>query len=206
MTREPRITCDPADLPAPANCAAPDPASDKAALRRQLLALRRRLDASQKAEWDGRIGEHVLAWWKASPVASLGVYWPLRGEPDLGAAYAQLAALGVQLALPVVLKRDAALGFAQWCPGEDMVQDAMGVAIPARLRLQACPAALVIPCLGFNQQRFRLGYGAGYYDRTLAQAPRPFTLGVAYSCLEARFDSAAHDIALELIITEAGAA
>ena len=67
----------------------------------------------------------------------------------------------------------------------------------------ARPPVLLIPCLGFNAQGYRLGYGGGYYDRTLAGAPRPQTVGVAYACLRADFASAPHDVALDLVITEA---
>ncbi len=133
----------------------------------------------------------------------MGVYWPLRGEPDLSAAYAQLALRGVRLSLPVVLERDAALAFAEWIPGEAMVRDKMGVAIPTVLRIVAQPPVLLVPCLGFNAGRYRLGYGGGFYDRTLAPLPRPFSVGVAYACLQAEFASAPHDIALDLVITEA---
>ena len=68
----------------------------------------------------------------------------------------------------------------------------------------AQPPALLVPCLGFNDAGFRLGYGGGYYDRTLELAPRPFTLGIAYACLAAQFASAPHDVALDRIITELG--
>jgi 5-formyltetrahydrofolate cyclo-ligase len=178
--------------------------ADKAALRETLALRRRAIDPSLKLRWDGQIGTHILAWWRTKQVATVGVYWPLRGEPDLGAAYAELARNGVQLALPAVVARDAPLVFVQWQPGEAMVRDDMGVAVPANLRPLPCPPAILIPCLGFNEQRYRLGYGGGYYDRTLAAAPRPLTVGVAYACQAARFGSAAHDIALDLIITEAG--
>jgi len=77
------------------------------------------------------------------------------------------------------------------------------VQVPALLREVARPPAIVLPCLGFNAGRYRLGYGGGYYDRTLEKAPRPVTLGVAYSILAAQFASAPYDIALDLIITEA---
>jgi 5,10-methenyltetrahydrofolate synthetase len=176
---------------------------EKVALRRVLRARRRDLDPAQKALWDARIGAQVLAWARANEVATLAVYWPLAGEPDLAQAYAELARAGVRLALPVVLGRDCALAFADWVPGEAMQEDQMGVAVPRQQRLVARPGALLVPCLGFNAERFRLGYGGGFYDRTLEAAPRPLTAGVAYACLEAPFTSAAHDVALDSIITEA---
>jgi 5-formyltetrahydrofolate cyclo-ligase len=208
MSDTPRIPCGDAAEPAPtAHNTTIGGLNDKAALRKTLLAARARIDPQDKARWDAAIGAQVLAWWRArrgekTDDAALGVYWPLRGEPDLAHAYAALAADGVRLALPVVLERDAALGFAQWTPGEALVRDAMGVAVPAALRMIGRPDALLIPCLGFNAQRFRLGYGGGFYDRTLEAHPRPLTVGVAYRCLRADFASAPHDVALDLVITE----
>lgn len=180
--------------------------SEKAALRKALMVARAQLDPQQKAVWDAAICARVAAWWRAGlqgAGGTLGVYWPLRGEPDLAAAYAELAADGVRLALPVVVEREAALEFAEWTPGEALVRDQMGVAVPAALRMVDRPAALLVPCLGFNAQRYRLGYGGGFYDRTLEQHPRPVTAGVAYSCLQASFASAPHDVALDVVITEA---
>ena len=205
MTGESRIPCANPAQPAPTAQTAVQTTVDKAALRKALAAARSRLDPAHKACCDALIGARVQAWWRANGDLAdpLAVYWPLRGEPDLSHAYAELAALGVRLALPVVLARDAALGFAEWTPGEAMVKDSMGVAVPAALRMIARPPAMLVPCLGFNAQCYRLGYGGGYYDRTLAAPPRPLTAGVAYACQKAQFASAAHDVALDLIITEA---
>lgn len=179
------------------------PSPDKQQLRRQLKERRRAIDPERKRAWDDRIGARVLAWWRANRCASLGVYWPLAGEPDLRRAYAELAEQGVRLALPVVVARDTALGFAEWVPGEPTVADGMGVAVPAHRRMVARPAALLIPCLGFDAQGYRLGYGGGFYDRTLADAPRPRTVGVAYACQRVGFGLDEYDIPLGEIITEA---
>jgi 5,10-methenyltetrahydrofolate synthetase len=196
MTGDPRIPCDTAGLPAGSS-------AGKALLRRALLGARGALDPALKAEWDAAIVARVVAWWRAHRAPALGVYWPLRGEPDLSAAYVELAQAGVQLALPVVVARDAALAFTAWTPGEAMLKDGMGVAVPAALRPMPRPPALLVPCLGFNPQGYRLGYGGGYYDRTLEEAPRPLTLGIAYAFSAAAFDSAPHDVALDAIVTEA---
>jgi 5-formyltetrahydrofolate cyclo-ligase len=179
-------------------------AVDKATLRKALLARRRALEPAQTAAWDAQIGARVLAWTRAHAPPTLGVYWALPGEVELAPVYAELARGGMRLALPVVLERHCALAFADWVPGEAMVKDRMGVAVPAQLRLVPRPGALLVPCLGFNAERFRLGYGGGFYDRTLAEAPRPLTAGVAYACLAAPFASAPHDVALDAILTEAG--
>jgi 5,10-methenyltetrahydrofolate synthetase len=173
-------------------------------LRARLLSLRRGLEPAQREHWDNAIAAHVLAWQAAVQVTSLGVYWPLQGEPDLRATYAALAAEGVALALPVVIEKAAPLAFTDWIPGEPMVRDRMGVAVPAQLRPRPAPQGLLIPCLGFNRGRLRLGYGGGYYDRTLEHVPRPLTAGIAYACLGAEFDGNEYDIALDAIITEQG--
>jgi 5-formyltetrahydrofolate cyclo-ligase len=217
MTGEPRIPRASRPLPDKAEAdvslqhhAEPLPTLDKAALRSALKARRRAIDPGLKAAWDARIGAQVLAWWRThaqalpglTSGAQLGVYWPLAGEPDLLPAYAELAQHGVRLALPVVLERHAPLGFAEWIPGEATVSDQLGVAIPADLRPVERPPALLVPCLGFNALRFRVGYGGGFYDRTLAPAPRPATLGIAYACQLVEFDGDVHDVPLDRVITE----
>ncbi len=80
----------------------------------------------------------------------------------------------------------------------------MGVQVPAASSAEVAPELLLIPCVGFNQERFRLGYGGGFYDRTLAARPRPRAIGVAYECSRAEFSVEAHDIALDAVVTEAG--
>jgi len=176
---------------------------EKPQLRRLLKERRRAIDHATRLAWDDRIGARVLAWWNANPGSMLGVYWPLSGEPDLRPAYAELAEAGVRLALPVVLARDAALGFAEWVPGEPTVADSLGVSVPAELRMVERPDALLVPCLGFDARGYRLGYGGGFYDRTLAAEPRPRTLGIAYACQLAQFEIGEYDIPLDRIVTEA---
>ncbi len=196
MTSDPRIPR------AESGRTAPD-APSKADLRARLLAARRALDPAARAAWDRAIGERVVRWWRAARPAALGVYWPLAGEPDLAPAYGELERLGARLLLPVVMARHAALEFAHWRIGEAMVKDAMGVAVPAELRIAAAyPPALLVPCLGYNGRGYRLGYGGGFYDRTLARVPRPQTVGIAYSNLQVAFDGDAHDVALDRIVTE----
>ncbi len=193
MTSDPRIPRSASGSPVP-----------KAELRKLLLTARRALDPATRAGWDRALSDHVIDWWKATRPAALGVYWPLRDEPDLHPAYAEVARLGARLLLPVVVQKDEALEFAEWRIGEEMVKDKMGVAVPADLRLQAAyPPALLVPCLGFNPQGYRLGYGGGFYDRTLARPPRPRTVGIAYSSLQVLFAEDAHDVALDCILTEA---
>lgn len=201
MTGDQRIPR--ASGPLPATAAGNDSQQQsKTLLRNTLKARRRAIEPAVKRAWDDRIGARVLAWWQANPHAALAVYWPLAGEPDLRPAYAEIAAAGVRLALPVVIERDAPLGFAEWIPGEATETDRLGVAVPRDLRMIARPPALLVPCLGFNALGYRVGYGGGFYDRTLAPEPRPATLGIAYACQLVEFDGDVHDVPLDQVITE----
>jgi len=150
---------------------------------------------------DSRIGERLKAWCVDHPFRTLGVYWPIRGEPDLRNVYEELFANGMKLALPVVTGKDAPLRFIAWTPGDAMQKDQYGIGIPAS-GIEVRPDAVLVPCVGFNEQRFRLGYGGGFYDRTLAQAPRPVAVGIAYASSLTAFEADAFDIALDRVITE----
>jgi 5,10-methenyltetrahydrofolate synthetase len=202
MTGNSRIPRPLSGLPDPVASVTGDSQAAKAALRKALRTARGGLDPAIKVQWDAHIGAQVVTWWRLRQMDTLGVYWPLAGEPDLRAAYAELALAGVRLALPVVMERNAPLAFTEWRLDEPMLADEMGVAVPATLRFVERPPALLIPCLGFNAGGYRLGYGGGYYDRTLERPPRPHTLGIAYSNQEARFPHAPHDVPLDVIVTE----
>lgn len=173
----------------------------KATLRRKLLADRQAIAAEVRNAWDAALCAGLIVWSQAHPVTTLGVYWPIRGEPDLRPAYDTLTMRGVRLALPVVVENDAPLVFIEWKPGDAMIKDGYGVAIPAEGN-EVRPEALLIPCVGFNEQRYRLGYGGGFYDRTLAVSPHPLAIGIAYASALAAFEADAHDMPLDVIVTE----
>lgn len=174
----------------------------KSVLRRALLADRQAIASEVRTEWDTAIGNQVLAWWNASRVRTLGIYWPVRGEPDLRKIYIELAMHGVRLALPVVVDRATPLRFSGWKPGDELTKDAMGVFVPAVHGPPLQPDALLVPCVGFNTKNIRLGYGGGFYDRTLATLPGTQAIGIAYGFGLVEFEGDAHDIALDRIITE----
>jgi 5,10-methenyltetrahydrofolate synthetase len=178
------------------------PVSGKRELRNDLIRARLAIDGGLRAKWDARIGKHILECLQARPVASLGVYWPIRNEPDLHELYAKLLAQGVLLALPLVVEKDSPLEFAAWKPGDALVEESFGIKVPVNRTRVALPEALLAPCVGFNSARYRLGYGGGFFDRTLATTPRPLSLGVAYSCLETNFAVEEYDIPLDCIVTE----
>ena len=177
-------------------------ATDKAVLRQTLLAHRQAIPAEVRSGWNAAIGARVRAWWNANPAQIIGVYWPIRNEPDLRDTYAVLAGKGVKLALPIVTNGNAPLAFVRWLPGAAMVKDAYGVMVPQDVSDIVKPDALLVPCVGFNAANIRLGYGGGFYDRTLAEPPRPLAIGIAYECCRADFAGDPHDIALDEVITE----
>lgn len=181
----------------------PETATQKNHLRRELLANRQAITPEVRKEWDSAICAHVVAWWERHRIDQLGVYWPIRGEPDLRPAYSLLSGRGVQLALPVVAQKDAPLTFIEWMPGAALTKDQFGVSIPVS-GTEMQPDALVIPCVGFNRQHYRLGYGGGFYDRTLAVQPRPLAIGVCYGFALTGFEADAHDAPLDVVITETG--
>ncbi|QRX83956.1 5-formyltetrahydrofolate cyclo-ligase [Glaciimonas sp. PAMC28666] len=208
----PSIACDTPD-------SGPENGPDKALLRIALLTARKRIPDDQRRAFDTAIGAQVLDWATSMSGGNaggksdfpdvlgvpgvLGVYWPIRGEPDLHATYAALIARGVRLALPVVIGAEEPLQFVRWTPGEAMIKDSFGVPFPASGDIVS-PQALLIPCVGFTRARLRLGYGGGFYDRTLAVNPRPTTIGISYAEALVEFDSGMHDIALDQIFTESG--
>lgn len=175
-------------------------AQSRPELRKLLRKKRQEITAEQKQVLDAEIGRQLLAWCLQNQPASLGVYWPIQAEPDLRTCYRELQASGLRLALPLVTGKDMALSFLDWQAGDAMAVDCYGIAIPAHGRLVSQPPVLIIPCLGWNAAGYRLGYGGGFYDRTLAAGPRPVAIGIAYACTEAEFASEPHDIAMDFII------
>ena len=180
----------------------PPSPSDKAALRRTLLDRRQRISDGDRLRWNAAIESRLEQWLASHTLTALGVYLPIRSEPELLGLYAKLVARGVKLSLPIVVGKDQPLRFTAWMPGDKMVRDAFGVPVPAQTSFVPMPEVLLVPCVGFNAQGFRLGYGGGFYDRTLAQTPKPVAIGIAYACQEAAFEVGVHDISMDVIITE----
>jgi len=141
---------------------------------------------------------------------TVGFYWPLPGEFDARNALTEWLAGDTrrQAALPVVAVKGEALAFHAWTPSTPMRVGLHRIPEPA---LTPCvlPDLLLIPCVGFDDGGYRLGYGGGYYDRTLAAWPgtdRPVTVGVAYeACRVAALPRELHDVPLDAIVTEIAA-
>lgn len=174
---------------------------DKKSLRKELLLKRQSISLQEKTRLDHILCQKIAQYLFEHHIKSVGAYTPIKGEPDLSPLYETLSSQNIVLSLPVVIHKESPLLFAKWAPGDATVLDAFGIATPLKKDFIQ-PEALLVPCLGFSSNGFRLGYGGGFFDRTLEQKPRPKTIGVAYSFLETSFDIQAHDIALDTIITD----
>lgn len=172
-------------------------------MRRALIGRRMALDAGERKARSERARQRLLERVQLGNYPTLGVYWPVRGEIDvLGIAEAHLAR-GGRVALPVVVQPLAPVEFWSWHPGIPMSRGVWNIPIPAERQVLA-PDALIVPLVGFDAHRYRLGYGGGYYDRTIAAAtPRPWCVGLGYEGgrLESIFPQQ-HDIPMDLIVTD----
>lgn len=178
------------------------PVNDRKALRKALLSARKSVAAEQRRIWDAQIAERLLQWLAQRRPSSLAVYWPIQAEPDLCDWYPQITAMGIQLALPWVVEKNTPLKFLAWQQGDAMDLDEYGIPLPADKEKLIQPEILLVPCVGFNQQAYRLGYGGGFYDRTLAEMPEAVAVGIAYAQAEAVFSAEQHDLPLQAILTE----
>ncbi|CAN5207893.1 5-formyltetrahydrofolate cyclo-ligase [soil metagenome] len=178
-----------------------DETTDKTLLRRRLLAERRAIAPALRHEWEAAIAERLVpAILELSP-RRVAVYWPIAGEPDLRSTWTRLEADGVELALPVVLAAATPLAFRRWTTGMTLQPDAAKVPAPPAGAAVAIDL-VVIPCLGLHPDGYRLGYGAGFFDRTMAAIDRPLvSIGVAFDIQRCRFGIDVHDEPLTLAVT-----
>ncbi|WP_259295231.1 5-formyltetrahydrofolate cyclo-ligase [Paraburkholderia sp. DHOC27] len=181
-------------------------AESKNALRKPLLEAR--LQAASEPAAQEAMNRRVLDVLQMHQPACVGFYWPLRGEFDVRGAIAIWLAGSASraAALPVIGQPGEALQFHAWAPDTPMKIGHHRIPEPTSQTV-LIPDLLLVPCVGFDAQGYRLGYGGGYYDRTLAVWPaasKPVTVGIAYeTCRIETLAREAHDIPLDLVITEA---
>ena len=132
-------------------------------------------------------------------------YWPFRGEPNLRPLMRRMVVAGRTVALPVVVQQRQPLEFRPWTPGCEMMLGVWNIPIPDT-KERLTPRLLLAPVVGFDPQRYRLGYGGGFFDRTLAALGNDRTvIGVGYdSQAIATIHPLTHDIAMHRIVTESG--
>ncbi|MCO5106297.1 MAG: 5-formyltetrahydrofolate cyclo-ligase [Burkholderiaceae bacterium] len=177
----------------------------RGAERRRLIAARLAIPAGERRHHAQRIGAGLDALLPDLAGLVVAVYWPIRGEPDLRPWIASIRRRGARCALPVVLGRDAPLAFREWRDGARLEPGVWNIPVPAD-GAQLAPGIVIAPVVGFDERGYRLGYGGGYYDRTLAAAtPRPCAIGVGHSgAALPSIDPQAHDVPMDAIVTERG--
>jgi len=184
---------------------ATDSAAFRTALRQEKLAARCALDDTRHAALTARTEVHLRAWLAARAPACLAFCAPINNEFDARPLAAELIAQGWRAAMPVVVAVDAPMVFHAWTPDAAMTTDRYGIPIPLSGE-QVAPDIVLLPLVAFDAAGYRLGYGGGYFDRTLAaQVPRPLAIGVGFELARtASIRPQPHDLPLDLLVTEAG--
>ena len=132
--------------------------------------------------------------------------WPFRGEPDLRGFIDRVSTRGGRCALPVVVERGKPLVFRPWSPGEPLAKGVWNIPVPATTE-EVLPDVVIAPVVGFDQACYRLGYGGGFFDLTLATMKNsPLKLGVGYRQQSlVTIHPQPNDIPMDMVITEEGA-
>lgn len=170
--------------------------------RERLIAERMALEQEQRHARALRIASGLDAVIGRVQGRIVGIYWPFRGEPDLRNWGIGIIRRGGQLALPVVIQKGWPLEYRIWAPGHPLARGVWNILAPAR-GPAVLPDVVIAPVVGFDDARYRLGYGGGFFDRTLAAMPRkPLTIGVGYALGRVKtIYPQSHDIPMDMIVT-----
>jgi 5-formyltetrahydrofolate cyclo-ligase len=173
--------------------------------RGRLIAARERLDAATLEAWRRRIDAHLSRSFPGLAAATVAFCWPMRGEYDARDLARALRDRGAVVALPVVVAAGQPLEFREWHPEMALATGPLGIPYPATSPA-VTPTVALIPVNGWDQAGHRLGYGGGFFDRTLASRPkRPVAIGVGYEM--AKIESIrpqAWDVPMDWMVTERG--
>lgn len=172
-------------------------------VRNELLQRRTALPADARRALGERACSQLVQAVDLKAYKVIGFCWPIRGEFDVRGIAKQHLASGGQVALPVIVQESAPVEFWSWHPGIPMQTGVWNIPIPKEREL-LMPDVVIVPLVGFDPSGFRLGYGGGYFDRTLAAAqPRPYAIGLGYedSALPTIYPQR-HDIPMNLIVTD----
>ena len=183
----------------------------KKALRKRLIA--ERLAMPERQDCTAQLQEVLRIWLVGRPDISIGAYWPIHGEFNPLPALHRWKEDGElidlpeprRIGLPVIDKLHKTLTFKAWYPGCPMEEDAFHIPKPKDTETLT-PTLLFVPCVGFSYGGYRLGYGGGFYDRTLAVlSPKPFTVGLGYHIGYVEdFEPEPHDMPLDAILCDNG--
>jgi 5-formyltetrahydrofolate cyclo-ligase len=179
--------------------------TEKAALRRDAIARRDALPAETRQAAAEAIAARPFPL-PFAPGAVVSGFMPMKSEINPLPLMKKLVGQGARLALPITPPRGKPLDMRVWAFGEPLVAAVWGIRQPAPEAPPAEPDILIVPLLAFDRSGYRLGYGGGYYDRTIAQlrARKPITaVGIAYAAQEApAVPKTQGDARLDLVLTE----
>jgi len=175
--------------------------------RERLIAARMALASGEREVLTAALVEQVAAAVGDPAGQIVSLYWPFKGEPDLRPLIDTVIKGGGEIALPVVIEKGRPLAFRTWAPGEPLERGVWKILVPAAGRT-VHPTVVISPVVGHDEGGYRLGYGGGFYDRTLASLPRkPRVIGIGYSMAAIRsIYPQPHDIPMDMIVTEKGPA
>jgi 5-formyltetrahydrofolate cyclo-ligase len=173
--------------------------------RTRLLAARVALNETELAELRSRIDAHLQRVFSDLAQGTVAFCWPYKNEYDARHIAAQLRRLGAITALPVVVAPKTPLIFREWRPGVALIEGTLGIPYPADSR-ELRPDHVLLPMLGWDGDGYRLGYGGGFFDRTLAaMEKRPRVIGVCYEQAYMKtIYPQPHDIPADFVVTERG--
>ena len=174
--------------------------------RAALIARREALDGETRNRWKGHITERLEQCFPMLAGMVIGFCWPYKGEFDPRFAIRDWRGRGAIAALPEVVAKGSPLRFRKWWPGAPMAPGVYNIPVPVDTEV-LLPDVVLVPMNGFDNRGYRIGYGGGYFDRTLAAlTPRPLAIGVSYELLrlETIFPQP-HDIPMDVVVTEEAA-
>lgn len=182
----------------------PEIARWRKAERTRLIEARLALPADVRAAMSERIAKGIDAIIGDVGGRIVSLYWPFRGEPDLRGWMNSLAGRGGIAALPIVVEKGQPLIFRAYKQGDRLEKGVWNIPIPAEGE-PVLPDIVISPIVGIDPQNYRLGYGGGFFDRTLAAMPRkPLVIGIGYAMQRiATIYPQPHDIPMDRIVTEA---
>ena len=175
------------------------------AQRDRCIAWRKNVDEVRRVMWGERISASLLALLRTPAARVIGFCWPYQAEFDARSVICRWCNDGATAALPEVVGKRLPLRFRQWWPGAPMTCGMYDIPVPDGTP-EVRPDVLVIPMNAFDDCGYRLGYGGGYFDRTLAVLkPRMVTIGISYEhCRVPTIYPQPHDRAMDFVVTEAG--
>lgn len=180
--------------------------STKPALRAAALEQRLAIDETAARAAATAAAEHALDWLGVVDGRAVALYMPVRGELDPAPLAARLSAAGARLLLPMVIDPDGPLVFRVWLPDDPLEQGYGHIPEPRADAPIMTPNIVVVPLAAFDRRCYRIGYGQGHYDRTLAALRAEgdvAAIGYAYALQEVpRVPSEPHDQPLDAIATE----